>query len=456
LKNTPSTTILLVENDPAALESDSIALESFDYAVIAVVGLEKAVELAASAQELDLVLMEIDRASVQTAAQAARAILAHREIPILPFATVLPPEMVAMIREIPGCYGFVAKSSEKFALQISIEMALQLFADRQVRHLNAPVVPDSAEQALEENQERFHQILSALHEVIWLRDVKTRQVLYVNPAFESLCGLSCADFYRDPDAFINIIHPDDKKWIAKGSLYRSDIHRIVRPDGSIRWVWGRTFPVINAQGEAYRTVAINEDITERKLTEEELKLANEKLIAQMKEIQLLQSNLRDQVIRDPLTGLYNRRYLSETLDRELDRALREDYPVSLVMIDIDDFKQVNDTYGHFAGDVVLKHLALLLTHQTRASDLVCRLGGDEFLLVFPNLNATTAFERADQCRRSFQETTAQFDGEEIRTTISIGIATFPEHGATSQAVLTSADRAMYAAKDNGRNCVIGS
>jgi len=219
-------------------------------------------------------------------------------------------------------------------------------------------------------------------------------------------------------------------------------------------VWGRTFPVKNEAGEIYRTAAITEDITERKHTEEELKLANERLEAQMDEIQILQSSLRDQVIRDPLTGLYNRRYLNETLDRELARALRESYPVSLVMIDIDHFKQVNDTYGHYAGDLVLKNLAQQLARQTRSSDLVCRLGGDEFLLIFPNVAARIAIERAEQYRESFQGTATVFDQVEIRATMSLGIAIFPDHGATSQEVLTAADRALYKAKANGRNCVI--
>ena len=190
------------------------------------------------------------------------------------------------------------------------------------------------------------------------------------------------------------------------------------------------------------------------MTEEELRQAHEKLVAQMGEIQLLQSNLRDQVIRDPLTGLYNRRYLGETLDRELDRARREEYPVSVVMIDIDAFKQVNDTYGHYAGDLVLKHLAIHLTEHTRQSDLVCRIGGDEFLLIFPNLPTPIAFRRVDQCRDSYQESSALLDQMEIFTTLSGGIATFPDHGGSSQEILAAADRALYAAKDKGRNRII--
>jgi diguanylate cyclase (GGDEF)-like protein/PAS domain S-box-containing protein len=457
LANTSLKTILLVEKDPATAETDAGSVKSLGYEVIIAHQGEKAVEFAISSLEIDLVLIDIDLGSCMDGAQAASEILHHREVPILFYSDHLDREMVERTRPV-ACYGYVAKSSGKFVLQTSIEFALERFKERQViqeeKHDQEITRLEQAEQALHESEEHLDQILSVLHETIWLRDVNTRQVLYVNPAFEQLSGLRCEDFYNNPNAFINIVHPEDKQWIMKGSLYRSDIHRIVRPDGSIRWVWGRTFPVKNKAGEVYRTAAIVEDITERKQTEEELKLAHAELISQMQEIQLLQENLRDQVIRDPLTGLYNRRYLSDALDRELGRARREEYPVSLVMVDIDAFKQVNDTYGHYAGDLILKHLALHLTRHTRQSDLICRLGGDEFLLIFPNLPITVAFERAEQCRGSFQESAAVLDQIEIRATLSAGIAAFPDHGVTSQQVLAAADRALYTAKTNGRNRVI--
>jgi diguanylate cyclase (GGDEF)-like protein/PAS domain S-box-containing protein len=442
-------TILLVNQDVMLAEADAEMVRSFGYAVIIANSGEKAIELASSGRGVNLILMDIDLGS------AAHAMIRRRKVPILFFTDHLDQKMASTARTIP-CYGIVARSSGKIFLQTSIEMALALFEEQRA-HIHSKKYDQDileAEQALRESELRLHQILSVLHETIWLREVDTRQVLYVNPAFERLCGLRREEFFKDPNAYINIIHPEDQDRILKGSIYRSDIHRIVRPDGSIRWVWGRTFPVKNELGEVYRTAAIVEDITERKQTEEALKLANEKLIAQMQEIQLLQSNLRDQVIRDPLTNLYNRRYLSETLERELDRARREGYPVSLMMVDIDAFKQVNDTYGHFAGDLVLKHLASHLTRQARPSDLVCRLGGDEFLLVFPNTCVMVAVERAAQCCASFKESAVVFDQVEIRATLSIGIALFPDHGATSQGLIAAADRAMYAAKTNGRNRVV--
>jgi diguanylate cyclase (GGDEF)-like protein/PAS domain S-box-containing protein len=172
-------------------------------------------------------------------------------------------------------------------------------------------------------------------------------------------------------------------------------------------------------GEILGAIYMLEDVTPLKKAKDELVLANEKLKAQMEEIQQLHADLREQVIRDPLTSLHNRRYLNETLDRELARASREMYQLGLVMIDIDNFKEINDTYGHDAGDLVLKNLALQLTRQVRTSDLVCRLGGDEFLLVLLNANAQNTLKRAEQYRKSFQESAAVFGGSEIRSTLSL-------------------------------------
>jgi diguanylate cyclase (GGDEF)-like protein/PAS domain S-box-containing protein len=203
--------------------------------------------------------------------------------------------------------------------------------------------------------------------------------------------------------------------------------------------------------EILGAIYILEDITVLKRAKDQLTLANESLKTHVEEIQRLHSELREQVIRDPLTALHNRRYLNETLERELARANREQYHLGLVMIDIDNFKEINDTHGHDAGDLVLKALALQLARQVRASDLVCRLGGDEFLLVLLNANAANTLKRAEQCRASFQESAVVCNGSEIRSTLSLGVALFPERGATSRELIAAADRALYESKRTGRN-----
>jgi diguanylate cyclase (GGDEF)-like protein len=171
-------------------------------------------------------------------------------------------------------------------------------------------------------------------------------------------------------------------------------------------------------------------------------------------IQLLQAELREQVIRDPLTGLYNRRYLDETLERELARAARENYPISFVMIDIDHFKDVNDRFGHAAGDAVLQELATHLMGQTRSGDIVCRYGGEEFLVVLLNVTTEAAYQIVERWRLSFLEATAGPDHMKAKATISCGISEFPIHGRADKELIARADKAMYHAKAVGRNHVV--
>jgi diguanylate cyclase (GGDEF)-like protein len=172
------------------------------------------------------------------------------------------------------------------------------------------------------------------------------------------------------------------------------------------------------------------------------------------EIRHLHSELLEQVIRDPLTGLYNRRYLSETLGRELARAERENYPVSFVMIDIDHFKDVNDKFGHNAGDAILQKLSTQLMSQTRYGDIVCRYGGEEFLAILLNVTAEVAFEIAERWRRSFLGSTLLLDHNGAKATISCGISQFPMDGMTDKELIAKADKAMYHAKATGRNHVV--
>jgi diguanylate cyclase (GGDEF)-like protein len=181
-----------------------------------------------------------------------------------------------------------------------------------------------------------------------------------------------------------------------------------------------------------------------------------KLQAKVEQIEMLQARLREEAIRDPITGCFNRRYLEETLQREFSRAQRESYPLSLAMIDIDHFKIVNDTYGHPAGDAMLQILGLMLRSQTRAGDFVCRYGGDEFLLVLPNMRLQDALHRAETWRGSFQETEICYDEQILQASLSMGVACFPQHGTQSEAVILAADRALYRAKNGGRNRVVSA
>jgi diguanylate cyclase (GGDEF)-like protein len=166
-------------------------------------------------------------------------------------------------------------------------------------------------------------------------------------------------------------------------------------------------------------------------------------------------SLRDQAVRDELTGLHNRRYLEETLTREESRARRRGEPLGLMLIDIDGFKKYNDTLGHAAGDEVLRTMGRYMSAAARREDIVCRYGGDEFVFVMNRASQATVWERAEKLRHEVKDLAVEYDGRAVEpVSVSIGIAIFPQHGENAQVVLRVADAALYRAKELGRDCVI--
>jgi diguanylate cyclase (GGDEF)-like protein len=162
--------------------------------------------------------------------------------------------------------------------------------------------------------------------------------------------------------------------------------------------------------------------------------------------------LRSQSIRDPLTGLFNRRYMEETLEREVRRAERAGRPLTLLLLDIDQFKYQNDRFGHEAGDAVLRELGALLARSLRREDVACRFGGDEFVLVLPDASLDTALRRADEIRETVKGLRVAAHGHRLGAiTVSIGLAALPDHGLDREALLAAADTALYRAKRAGRD-----
>ena len=169
----------------------------------------------------------------------------------------------------------------------------------------------------------------------------------------------------------------------------------------------------------------------------------------------LRSTLKQQSIRDPLTGMYNRRYMEETLEREILRAARNDESVGVIMTDIDHFKQFNDTFGHQAGDVLLQSLGHMFLTHVRGEDVACRFGGEEFILLLPGSTLEQTRLRAEELREKARHLNVTYQGQSLGTiTLSFGVAVFPEHGAATEALVQSADQALYRAKTEGRDRVI--
>ena len=182
--------------------------------------------------------------------------------------------------------------------------------------------------------------------------------------------------------------------------------------------------------------------------------AHQQMRAQLEEIRSLQAQLREQATRDPLTGLFNRRHADAALALALEHARASSAPLSLLMIDVDHFKRINDTHGHAAGDAVLQALAQLLQRHVRPRDVACRHGGEEFLLVLADTPLAVAQDRAEALRRAFEALQVRFGGGVLTATLSCGVAGFPQLTGGPEALLACADLALYAAKVQGRNRVV--
>ena len=220
-----------------------------------------------------------------------------------------------------------------------------------------------------------------------------------------------------------------------------------------------------AQGDAMGILHMRSDSTALSQTDQDgLSLAESKqqiAIAMADSIVLALANLklriflREQSIRDPLTGLFNRRYLEETLEREFNRAVRLQRSVGVIMLDLDHFKRFNDTHGHEAGDVLLRKLGTFLKQHLRGGDIACRYGGEEFALVLPEVSLENVRLRAEELREGIKHLNVEHNGKMLAAlSMSLGIAMFPEHGATSQRVLNAADGALYEAKHKGRDRIV--
>lgn len=233
--------------------------------------------------------------------------------------------------------------------------------------------------------------------------------------------------------------------ITSGKIWVGEIVN-KHKSGRLYWEEMTIAPVYNDKHELTNYIAIKQDISLRKKMEAESN-------AQMQEILTLQRQLREQAIRDALTGLYNRRVLEEALEREVSNAERDEHGFCIAMIDLDNFKNINDRFGHQAGDIVIKSLAKILDENTRRGDITCRYGGEEFSVLMPNASLEGARRRAQQWRKSFQLQHQIFNGQDLQVTISIGVARYPDHGKDGHSVLDAADKAMYRSKKMGKNQV---
>jgi len=340
-----------------------------------------------------------------------------------------------------------------------IELRILPLKDRQEQWVGKLVTwrDVSARKEADEKLRIFQQAVAQNPVAIVITD-EDGYIEYVNPRFTELTGytaeesrgrnprfLQSGSLQRDAYALL---------WetIKKGETWVGEIQNR-KKNGELYWAYEMIAPVVSENGVITHFVATQQDVTGTRRHQEEMYEANARIQAKLAEVEMLHSQLREEAIRDSLTHLYNRRYMEETLDREISRVERDRHSISVVMMDVDRFKSINDTFGHQAGDSVLQTLGKLLLDNTRISDIACRYGGDEMLVVMPGATQEIAMARAEEWRTTFLLMEFIFGDVQFHTTLSLGVATFPDPARNPLELLNAADKALYWAKQN-RNQVV--
>ena len=300
-----------------------------------------------------------------------------------------------------------------------------------------------AEAALEDRARQLRFVLEGSELGFWDWDIATGKVER-NPQWGHMLGYTFEELQHTAQQWADFVHPHDREraWASIFDVVegRSAAHkleyRMLHKDGSIRWILDQAKVMQrDGHGKATRMCGTHTDITERKLLEEEL---------------------RRQAHVDYLTGIYNRRHFMERAEQELSRAHRYAKPLSMLMLDIDHFKQINDCHGHKVGDTVLKAVADLSQATFRDVDIVGRLGGEEFAALLPETDQPAALEAAERLRATIANARIPLPGAPpVSFSVSIGVSSMDSPEDNIDALLQRADKALYKAKDSGRNRVCG-
>jgi diguanylate cyclase (GGDEF)-like protein/PAS domain S-box-containing protein len=299
-------------------------------------------------------------------------------------------------------------------------------------------------QKIKTSELRYRRLFEAAQDGILILDARTGAITDVNPFLIKMLGYSREEFLGKKLWEVGAFKDVETSQQAFEALQKNEYIRY--EDLPLRAKNGRLVDVEFVSNvylvDGEKVIQCNiRDITERKHAQDALLKS--------------QALLREQSVRDHLSGLFNRRYMEETLERELLRAARKQLSLGIIMLDVDDLKRFNDTWGHAAGDEILRGLGSLLLREIRGEDIACRYGGDEFILILPDASREVTRERAELICEYAKEFHLQFEGQSLpAVTLSLGVAVFPEHGVTSTGILRAVDSALYRAKHQGRSRVV--
>lgn len=296
----------------------------------------------------------------------------------------------------------------------------------------------------------YKTLLESTKAIPWKIDWATMSFAYIGPQIEKLLGWTPASWVSAND-WAERMHPEDREWVVNFCVSQSQAgvdheadYRALTKDGEYVWIRDVVHVVRKENGEVDSLIGFMFDISERKKTED-------KLLSLQKELEVLS-------FKDGLTGVANRRMFDSIMEVEWANARRNNQPLSLLVIDIDYFKQYNDHYGHIQGDECLKRVAQALSAAaTRARDFFARFGGEEFVLVLPETDAEAAKKVAERCRNlMFKEQIPHAKSEVSQMlTVSIGVGTItPSHKDEAIAFIEDVDKRLYQAKQQGRNCIV--
>lgn len=334
-------------------------------------------------------------------------------------------------------------------LQLSLERLRQQTREMALLHEMSELLQAAS------TAEEYNKVIS--HAMQQLFNTKVGALYALRPSHDLIeASITWGDFKHAETVF----HRDDC-WAMK----LSKLHYVAARDNDVGCshvvatdVLGYVCVPLNSHGETLGFIHLRA-MTEAVRTLLENKLPLIHTVAEYLGLALgnfrLQQTLRHQSVRDGLTGLFNRRYLEESIAREAARVTREGRQLGIVMFDLDHFKRVNDTYGHDMGDAVLRQLGKMLLEHVRDEDIACRYGGEEFTIILPGADLTASRDRAEELRQLIASTTVRWDGQVIgNLSISLGVSCFPLHGSTWQEAFKAADKALYVAKQTGRKRVV--